>query len=475
MLATLTSLSLADVPTNCYFSDLIGTWQFHVGLTGSRDDVTTGADYQNLGPVSSILEFTFEEYDLVKNLKFGSVGTFTTIYAQAIEFEIDGRIFWAHWYFDENGDDCSKTSVGFSHDKTGNSWARIQGFKVDGEKVSRTLPKVHDGSSQMYRKDADFVEKINSFQPFFKAKHYEKFESMNLKDFQKMHGTSALQHENKIVNIFERVEAAKRMNEKIFSKNELPENLDWRNHNGMNFVGSVDDQASCGSCYSFASMGVLEARARVMTNNLWQPKFSEQDVMTCGQDRTYNQGCSGGWSFLTAGQYAVDFGVVDESCMPYDTTNYDRVGCQDASHCKRYYSQGGEYLGGFYGAVTDDGGEAMVKELQNGPVAVGIKTDSDFSHYESGVYVQTSLKSDFNPYEPVGHAVLCVGYGVCPEPGPDSICDDAEQGIPYWIVKNSWGSGWGKDGYILMLRGVDNAAINSMPFVANPVVPINYN
>ncbi|KAJ1628227.1 hypothetical protein T492DRAFT_557800, partial [Pavlovales sp. CCMP2436] len=48
------------------------------------------------------------------------------------------------------------------------------------------------------------------------------------------------------------------------------------------------------------------------------------------------------------------------------------------------------------------------------------------------------------------HAVYLVGYGTDPD------------GTPYWKVKNSWGEGWGENGYIRMLRGVNMCGIAQM-------------
>jgi len=55
----------------------------------------------------------------------------------------------------------------------------------------------------------------------------------------------------------------------------------------------------------------------------------------------------------------------------------------------------------------------------------------------------------------VNHAVLAVGYG-----------NDAETGLDYWLIKNSWGTGWGADGYFKMQRGINMCAVaqcNSYP------------
>jgi len=61
------------------------------------------------------------------------------------------------------------------------------------------------------------------------------------------------------------------------------------------------NQGSCGSCYAFSSMGMLESRLRVQTNNTLQVQLSPQDVVSCSQ---LSQGCDGGFPFLVAGKYA---------------------------------------------------------------------------------------------------------------------------------------------------------------------------
>merc|ERR1712088_837044 len=197
----------------------------------------------------------------------------------------------------------------------------------------------------------------------------------------------------------------------------LPETLDWRNVEGQNFVSPVDDQGGCGSCYSFASMGMMESRIRVQTNNQQQPIFSEQEIITCGRDKTYNQGC--------------------------------------------------------VGATMGDGGQTMMEEMQNGPLAVGFMVLDDFRYYDGGIYVQSTdneLKDEFNPFVPVNHAVLAVGYGTCTSSNPDPNCDGAAEGTPYWIVKNSWGTSFGDQGFFYILRGVDEVGIESIVVKAD-VVP----
>ncbi|CAF87438.1 unnamed protein product, partial [Tetraodon nigroviridis] len=103
--------------------------------------------------------------------------------------------------------------------------------------------------------------------------------------------------------------------------------------------------------------------------------------------------------------------------------------------------------GGQSGGVSPiRGGSAGNEKLlayalfKHGPVAIGIDaTLTTFHLYSKGVYYDP----DCNP-EDINHAVLLVGYGV------------TRRGQQYWIVKNSWGTGWGTEGYILMARNRGN-------------------
>lgn len=82
----------------------------------------------------------------------------------------------------------------------------------------------------------------------------------------------------------------------------------------------------------------------------------------------------------------------------------------------------------------------------------------DFMTYSGGIYHHTGLADAFNPFELTNHAVLLVGYGRCHVTGQK-----------YWIVKNSWGSGWGEDGYFRIRRGSDECSIESIAVAASPI------
>merc|ERR1712121_231307 len=111
---------------------------------------------------------------------------------------------------------------------------------------------------------------------------------------------------------------------------QLPDAFDWSNVNGVNYLPKVRSQGMCGSCYIFGSMGSLEARLNIVSNNEKKLIFSPQEVIDCSE---YSQGCGGGFPYLTAGKYAMDFGIVEEQYYPYEAA--DRQ-CKKPD-CQRYH------------------------------------------------------------------------------------------------------------------------------------------
>ena len=71
----------------------------------------------------------------------------------------------------------------------------------------------------------------------------------------------------------------------------LPDEFDWRNVDGKNYVSPVRNQGNCGSCYAFGTLAMFEARVRILSNNTKTPVFSTQDIVSCSE---YAQGCEGG-------------------------------------------------------------------------------------------------------------------------------------------------------------------------------------
>lgn len=199
------------------------------------------------------------------------------------------------------------------------------------------------------------------------------------------------------------------------SSNVLPESIDWREKNA---VTNVKDQGHCGSCWSFSATGSMEGAWAIKTGNL--VSFSEQQLIDCSS--LYgNGGCNGGL-MESAFEFAIDKGICSESELPYKAVGGFCSECNKIAH--------------FSGCVdVTSGNQLHLKEaVANGPVSVAIEADTlVFQFYKSGVIDDVKCGNNLD------HGVLIVGYG-------------SENNKDYWIVKNSWGPGWGDNGFVKIAR-----------------------
>ncbi|XP_038123906.1 dipeptidyl peptidase 1 [Cyprinodon tularosa] len=435
--------SLGDTPANCTYEDLLGTWVFQVSKGGHDKSVNCSVE----ATTESTVTVTLEKLSVATN-DLGQTGFFTLIYNQGFEVVLSDYKWFAFFKYTQDGSKvtsyCDQTLPGWVHDVLGRNWACFVGKKVkpvppkvDPKPVFSTglLPKP-------YKHNLDFIDLINTVQSSWKAVAYPEHEMYTLKELHYRAGGPASR-------IPVRVRPAPVEAGLAKMAAALPEHWDWRNINGVSFVSPVRNQASCGSCYSFATMGMLEARVRILTNNSDAPVLSPQQVVSCSE---YSQGCDGGFPYLI-GKYVQDFGIVDESCFPYTAKDSP---CDLPQNCGQMYTAEYGYVGGFYGGCSE---VAMMTELvNNGPMAVALEVYPDFMHYKEGIYHHTGLADSINPFELTNHAVLLVGYGRCHKTGQK-----------YWIVKNSWGSGWGEEGYFRIRRGSDECAIESIAVAARPI------
>jgi len=199
--------------------------------------------------------------------------------------------------------------------------------------------------------------------------------------------------------------------------------VDWRDQGK---VTPVKDQGQCGSCWTFGSIAAIETRYAIKYNKLLS--FSEQQVVDCDKNCW---GCGGGFvssvfgygqvqGLCTSEDYPVRYQARESSChanqcMPsVKLTAYVKLAT--------YSRYGPSCVGSFLNA------------LDQGTISISINANR-MNLYRGGVYDDTSCPHSRN------HAVSIVGYG------------SDEYGRDYYIVRNSWGSTWGENGYMRIRRG----------------------
>ena len=441
---------LADTPANCSYEEIMGTWEFHLGASGQDNTVDCSQQFQ----VSKILTVQLQYPDVASDQE-GNKGFWTLIYNQGFEVVIAGRKYFAFSEFEVLSKKlvasyCNKTSNGWSHDIDGTNWGCYYGRKTSGSAVSisHIVHTLDEDINQEYIPiNGEFISAINSKTNLWEATRYPELEELAY--LQRVMREEGVPHQHGPRPYPAPAPVTKQVWE---AANSLPNSFDWRDQQGTNYVSPIRNQGQCGSCYAFGSMAMMEARIRLLSNNSMTPVFSTQDIVSCSE---YAQGCDGGFPYLIAGKYAEDFGIVEESCFPYQGS--DKVSCtRERSGCKRYHATDYYYIGGYYGACNDK--LMQIELVQNGPIAVSFEVTKDFMAYKRGIYHKVDLGDGFNPWEITNHVVSIVGYG--------------EEGfVKYWIVKNSWGEQWGEKGFFRIRRGTDELSIESMAVAATPVMP----
>ncbi|XP_030490249.2 pro-cathepsin H isoform X2 [Cannabis sativa] len=218
----------------------------------------------------------------------------------------------------------------------------------------------------------------------------------------------------------------------------LPETKDWRQEG---IVSPVKDQGHCGSCWTFSTTGALEAAYKQAFGK--DISLSEQQLVDCA-GAFNNFGCHGGLPSQAFEYIKYNGGLETEEAYPYTGQN---------GICKFSSENVGIQVVDSVNITL--GAEDELKQAVGlvRPVSVAFEVVSPFRFYKEGVF--TSDTCGNTPMD-VNHAVLAVGYGV-------------EDGVPYWLIKNSWGASWGDNGYFKMELGKNMCGVStcaSYPVVA---------
>jgi cathepsin L len=189
--------------------------------------------------------------------------------------------------------------------------------------------------------------------------------------------------------------------------------FDWR---ALGKVTAVRNQGGCGSCWAFATLGAYEGSHLIRNNHA--ADGAEQQVLNCSGAGT----CSGGW---WAFAFLLPTGTATEVSYPYTANDLA---------CKTQIAT--PFHAVTWGYVKSDGGVPTQAEMKQalckyGPLAVAVNATPSFQAYTGDVFNE-------NDQSTINHGVTLIGW-------------DDDKGA--WLIKNSWGTGWGLSGYMWIAYG----------------------
>lgn len=186
----------------------------------------------------------------------------------------------------------------------------------------------------------------------------------------------------------------------------------------IGYYTSVKNQGSCGSCWAFSCVAGFEGIIRKYSGS--SVDLSEQYLLSCNN---YGYGCSGG--YFSAHNMHVNPGAVYESCFPY--VGYKASCKSSCSHPYNLYNW--RYIGSSGGVPSTSSIKSAIYNY--GSVCAAVAADSYFQGYSGGVFNRCYSSS-------VNHAIILCGW------------DDS---YGAWLLKNSWGTGWGQSGLMWIKYG----------------------
>merc|ERR1711871_797833 len=240
------------------------------------------------------------------------------------------------------------------------------------------------------------------------------------------------------------------------SLSEVPTSLDWRK---KGIVTPVNTQGHCGSCWAFSAVETVESALALATGEPPVPLSVEQ-ILVCCQTEHHSQcsSCMGGDPIAAYRYIQKDSSGLDSDAdYPYDqhTNPFDPPKCNaNASKPIAKVTSWGYAVPRCPGGSCspDETGDKetalMAAVAQYGPVSICIDAEHSFINYKSGIY-NGPCSSDVIKQN---HCISIVGY------------DATEK---YWLVRNSWGTSWGENGYIRMAMGSNLCGITNEATIAN--------
>ena len=447
------------------------------------------------------LSIRIEEPNYAYSSEYGT-GIWTLVYDEGFILDFKDISFTTYFFYYKDGNgyksDCGRTTVGWyrgGDPKDHEDWGCFYAAKIsysealasDSEYPTSTVRWVQPEytsflqkpTEKLYEEYQDTVDHINSVQSLWKAELNPRFYGLTMLQINQKTGKNKILNHDEYTSsptepIYVEIDLSHLdqtdydsliyywdYSSDLIPTEALPRAWDWSDIDGVSYVtNKVREQAGCGSCYAITTVGMLESRLKLLSNNKFQGYLSEQYLISCC---FYTEGCEGGYPVLLL-KFIQEFDIISYECSKYNPRQDQCISeCQEENlrvGVKDYY-----YVGGYYGAADE---ENMMKELRlRGPFIADLAPERDFFYYSSGIYTAGSVREsdeeisddnmrDYNlVWESVTHSVLLVGWG-------------EEDGVKYWKMLNSWGEDWGEKGYFRIRRGTDECSVESMGEAATP-------